>query len=170
MSTTSSPKPRTSNELASSLLLRALEHEKERVQRWLIDLAEAEQQNDPTTIYARLDFLDALCNLGVIYDAISSRQAKYLCDLRERDWGRNHHVERIVTYQGQEVGLWEYLAPGYNDLYRQDRMRFILDPAVVQAYMEVAPDLLQRARLAAVAKWKDDEERPVNEWMMHRIS
>lgn len=121
---------KTSSDVASLFLVQMLEREKVRVERWVADL-------EDMTSYA--SFLDETCNAGIIRCIISSKQGAWLYKMIRAE---RKGTEHVAYFNGEQVGTWAYREAVTGD--SNERMTFRLDPAFVQEYMAVAPELLER--------------------------
>lgn len=129
------------DEVASLFLTQKLTEQKERVDRWVKDVLQADQEGKEA--YSNL-FLHETCNLGTIRVIISTKQGSWLYrviakELHTRGKRFLSHTGQAFS-EGQEVGSWSYGES--DDPY--ERIIFHLDPAFVQAYMQVDTVVLDR--------------------------
>ena len=150
------------NEIASKFLMQVLEQEKQRVLRRLELLAEADEAQDESSASYSLDMIGMSCVLGDVVGTISYKQWNWVRNTANQEHLRMSQGNCIVFFEGREVGFWSYSWP----TEPQTTMHYTLDPAVVQAYMNIPADVLARATAHYL---EDSDGRPVNKWMLRQV-
>jgi hypothetical protein len=156
---------RSSNQLVSAFFPRALQGRARQLARYDEDL-------DGPESGASLDLIHDVWVYGHCFLGLYPKQANWLVDLenkecRQREQRQYHgqrveRSERIVTYEGHEVGLWWHAIR-----YGRHVLEYDVDPALLQRVMPIEDE----QRLVKAIAWSverygpNDPEMPINRWM-----